>query len=225
MPRVARIVSPGIAHHVTQRGNRGQDIFLDDEDRKRYLVLLKRYAPREGLSVQAYCLMSNHLHLIVTPNHLKSLSSVMQVVHTRYAQHVNDKYDWTGHVFASRYYACGLDDEHLWAAMRYVECNPVRAGLVKRPEDWLWSSAAVHAGKGREPLLDKRIMNDWTPATWRKWLRGSDPDSDENLRAATWKGRPLGNSAFVRKLERMLGRRLRPRPRGRPREEGSGQEK
>ena len=201
MPRTARIICPGIPHHVTQRGNRGQDIFLDDEDRQVYLRLLRRYASLEKLTVQAYCLMGNHLHLIVNPKHLTSLANVMHVVHMRYAQHANDKYDWTGHLFASRYYSCAMDDVHLWTAMRYVEQNPVRATMVQRAQDWSWSSAPAHCALTDEPLLDSTPMKDWPPEQWRDWLANTDTTHiDDELRLATRRNLPMGDKAFLERV-------------------------
>ena len=217
MPRVARIVCPGAAHHVTQRGNRGQDIFLNDEDRATFMRLLRKYAIQQMVTVQAYCLMSNHLHLIVTPESLTALSSVMHPVHLRYAQHVNDKHSWSGHVFASRYYSCPLDKVHLWAAMRYVEQNPVRAGIVKHAQDWQWSSAPGHCGMADDPVLDSELMVDWPPKAWKKWLNGRDEREEHALRIATLRGRPRGTASFLRKLERLLDRSMEFRARGRPR--------
>ena len=217
MSRARRIICPEIPHHVTQRGNRQQDIFLDDDDRRTYLRLLAWYAPREELSVTGYCLMSNHLHLLVTPRQAESLPRALRSVHTGYAQYVNSKYTWTGHVFASRYYSCALDDMHFWAALRYVEQNPVRAGMVTRAQDWPWSSAAAHCRKTRDALLDPTPMADWPPAKWRKWLRGDDPDQDQALRIATRSGRPHGSKTFVKMIEQVLGKSLAVKPVGRPR--------
>lgn len=216
MPRTARIICPGIAHHVTQRGNRQQEIFLDEEDRKTYLRLLGLYAGGESLHIVGYCLMTNHLHLIVIPRYEDSLAKTIQRGHLRYAQYMNGKYSWRGHLFASHYYSCPLDESHLWSAMRYVERNPVRARMVKRPEGWPWSSAATHCGRLLDPLLDMSLMKDWPPKAWRKWLTEAEPDDERELRLATRTGRPCGSAGFVRKLERLLGRKLERRPRGRP---------
>ena len=129
MPRMARVVIPGCPHHLTQRGNRREDVFFTAADRQRYLELLAEYAEKHGLAVQAYCLMTNHVHLVVVPRAEASLGAALKPVHMRYAQHVN----WTQHIggrlWQGRFFSCPLDEEHLWAAVRYVECNPVRAGM------------------------------------------------------------------------------------------------
>lgn len=217
MPRSARIVCPGIAHHVTQRGNRQQDIFLDDGDRRTYLGFLRHHSQIEQLRIFAYCLMTNHLHLVVVPHHEQSLARTIGSAHTRYAQYMNGKYSWNGHLFTSRYYSCPLDEVHLWTALRYVESNPVRAGIVKRPELWAWSSAPTHCGRLVDPMLDTSVMRDWPPKKWSRWLQQTDLKHENNLRMSTRTGRPLGSSGFIRKIERALKRTVTARKRGRPR--------
>ncbi len=216
MPRNDRIVYPEVPYHVTQRGNRQQDIFLDDDDRQTYLRLLSHYGHREHLSVSGYCLMSNHLHLLVTPGFVESLPRAMRNVHTSYARYVNGKYGWAGHVFAGRYYSCPLDEQHFWAALRYVEKNPVRARMVRYAENWPWSSAPAHCGKAVDILLIPGPMKDWPPAKWKKWLRDDDPEQEHALQVATRAGRPCGSRRFVRKLERLLDKELTSKVRGRP---------
>jgi putative transposase len=132
MPRVARLVVEGVAHHVTQRGNRRQDVFFSDEDRKRYLAWLKDYADRYGLRVLAYCLMTNHVHLVLLPLTRDCLYRALQTTHMRQSQYVSFYQGWSGHLWQGRYYSTALDELHEWAAVRYVEQNPVRAGLVER---------------------------------------------------------------------------------------------
>jgi putative transposase len=216
MARTSRIICPGNPHHVTQQGNRRQDIFIDDEDRTTYLRLLDIYRRREPIKIQGYCLMSNHLHLVVTPGNPEGLTRFLRVVHTCYAQYANAKYAWSGHVFTTRYYSCPMDEEHFWCALRYVEQNPVRAQMVQAPCDWRWSSAPGHCGLTKDPLLDLTPMAQWSPEEWRDWVSLGNPDENQVLRACTYAGRPHGSQAFVQSVEHLLGRTISFRRPGRP---------
>jgi len=146
MARLARVVVPGIPYHVTHRGNRRDAIFYDNEDREVYLALLNDYGQRHGLALWAYCLMTNHVHLLVVPGHEKSMAEAIGRTHMRYARWLNKKRGWCGHLWANRYYSTALDENHLWTAARYVEANPLRARMVVRAEHYPWSSCAVHCG-------------------------------------------------------------------------------
>jgi putative transposase len=217
MPRTARIVIPDCPHHVTQRGNNRQDVFFVDEDRQFFLNLLAESCQREGLLVQAYCLMSNHFHLVATPKRAQSLHLVFKRVGQLYTQYVNKLHGRSGHLWQDRFYSCPLDEPHYWTAMAYVERNPVRAALTGDACQWAWSSAAAHCGVSRpEALLD---LKGWKtdPAQWRQALaQAQDERTMQGLRLCTSRGRPLGSDSFVSKLESLLGRRLRALPRGRP---------
>jgi putative transposase len=173
MPRIARVVIPGCPHHVTQRGNRREDVFFTEADRLRYLELLAEYAAKDGLAVQAYCLMTNHVHLVVVPRAEASLAAALKPVHMRYTQHVNRTQRLRGRLWQGRFFSCPLDDEHLWAAVRYVECNPVRAGLLERAEHYPWSSAAAHCGLRADPVLSDpcELTERLGPQQWPHWLR------------------------------------------------------
>ena len=219
MPRIARAVVEGIPYHVTQRGNRREDIFFEDEDRKKYLEWLLEYSDKHGLKIWAYCLMTNHVHFIVVPqNNRDILERVMRPLHMRYAQYINNKKGWSGHLWQGRYFSSALDENYLWAAIRYVERNPVRAGLAEISEDYLWSSAAGHCGRKKDEILSADLPMSVEIEDWSVWLR--EPDKGENidiLRRNTRKGLPCGSDSFVAKLERILNRHLRFRPLGRPR--------
>jgi putative transposase len=153
--RLARVIALDTPHHVTQRGNARQAIFASDADRAVYLNLLSHYGPLHGLLLAGYCLMSNHVHLIAVPQRPQSLPLALKETHGRYAAYCNVRNRSSGHVWQGRYYSCPLDRPHFWAALRYVERNLVRAGLVAAPEDYAWSSAAVHCGDGCDNgLLD-----------------------------------------------------------------------
>ena len=144
---------PGIAHHVTQRGNRREAIFFDDADRQRYIQLLLEYSARHGLKTLAYCLMTNHIHLVCIPERAGTFGSVFRPLDLRYTQHFNFSRGTSGRLWQGRPFSCALDDEHLLAAVRYVERNPVRARMVRKAEHYPWSSAAAHYGLRTDPLL------------------------------------------------------------------------
>lgn len=214
---------PGLPHHVTQRGNRREVVFFDDDDRRHFLDLLSRYAARTGLSIHAYCLMPNHVHLVVVPTTEASLASCLGPVHLRYAQHLNRKQGVAGRVWQGRFYSCPLDEAHFVEAVRYVELNPVRAGLVGRAEEYPWSSAAAHAAGVADGLLaDIAELRD-SVGDWSTWLR--QPLAEDRLgaiRRGTMTGRPAGDAEFVTRLGERLGRRLTSRPAGRPRRRKDG---
>ena len=223
---MARVVIPNCPHHVTQRGNRREDVFFCDDDRITYLALLRKYASRSGLLIQAYCMMSNHVHLVVVPKGQSSLAAALKPLHMRYAQHVNLIQGVTGRLWQGRFFSCAMDDQHLWSAVRYVERNPVRAGLVEHAEDYRWSSAAGHCGLRDDMLLsDPCGMSDrMPPKRWRCWLGEPWEHEDQiasQLRRCTQTGRPAGGSEFVERLEGIVGRVLRAKKTGRPRKEES----
>lgn len=219
MPRVARIVLPGVPHHITQRGNNRQDVFFVDDDREAYLAILAKQAARHGLRILGYGLMPNHVHLVAVPRDSAALAKAVGRTHLVYTQHVNRLHGRSGHLWQNRFFSCGLDETHLWAALVYVDRNPVRAGLVRRAWEYPWSSAACHVGKG-----DPRGLVD--EAAWRAMaeridfrallVRAEDEEAVRRIRRGTWNGRPLGSDAFLSKLEHALGRRLRSLPVGRP---------
>ena len=220
MPRAARVVIPGCAHHVTQRGNNRQAVFFVDNDRQVYLQYVREAAQRFALQVEGYCLMTNHIHLVVTPVQETSLAEAMKRANQLYAQYVNRLHGRSGHLWQNRFFSCPLDAGHLGRALVYVERNPVRARLCRKAWQWRWSSAAAHCGKeDASGLLD---MPSWKQeidfAKWRRLLERPDDDRlAAALRLATSRGRPLGSDRFIAKLETRLGRRLRPLPPGRPR--------
>jgi putative transposase len=216
---MARVVVPGIPHHLTQRGNRREDVFFEDGDRQRYLQLLLEYSVKHGMETLAYCLMTNHVHLVGVPARADSLARVFKVVDLRYAQHVNWMQGIDGRLWQGRFFSCPLDEEHLWAAIRYVERNPVRARLVRKAEEYPWSSAAAHCGQRPDPILAP-LPEPRPPeaANWAAWLAEKEDEKMLlKLRLCTRTGRPVGSRRFLAKLESRLGRRLQARPTGRPR--------
>ena len=144
MARIGCFVVPGLPHHVTQRGNRRERVFFGDEDYELYRDLLSSQCRKQGVAVWAYCLMPNHVHLILVPDREEALGRALGETHRRYSSVVNARLRATGHLFQSRFGSAVMDEEHLMAAARYVASNPVRARLVARAEDWRWSSARAH---------------------------------------------------------------------------------
>jgi putative transposase len=227
MPRRARIVVPDCAHHVTQRGNRGANVFRDDEDRFRYNEILREKTISQGVLIWTYTWMTNHIHAIVVPESEAGLAKTFRDVHSTYGRWFNRKYGLAGHLWQGRFYSCVLDESHLWSAVRYVERNPVRAGIVQRAEDYRWSSAAAHVHRSPDPLLDPGLPLLEAIGTWAEWLAATDlPSELEAIRNATARDFPLGKEEFVGGLEAKLGRRLRPQKKGRKSKghEGKGQQ-
>lgn len=223
MPRFARVVATGVPHHITQRGNARRLVFDSDSDRRTYLQLLRHYARQHSLSLLGYCLMSNHVHLVAIPQRDDSMALALRHTHGRYASYLNARQTASGHVWQGRFYSCPLDDEHLWAALRYVERNPARAGMIGAPWDYAWSSATAHCGGGDAGGLLDRVSWEgrWTVAEWREFVGTADADADNDvIRRNTHSGRPLGARSFVEALERTLDRKLVPGKGGRPRRRG-----
>ena len=220
MPRLPRTVFANLPHHVTQRGNRREDIFFTDQDRETYLLWLKEYSDKHHVEVLAYCLMTNHIHLVVVPTTDDGLQLVLKPLHMRYAQRINRARGWKGHLWQGRFFSSPLDEAYLWAAVRYVERNPVRAGMVDRAENYHWSSAGAHCGKNADGLLN--LESSWSKQfavvqDWSAWLaEGDETQAIQTLRQNIDKGLPCGNEGFVRRLGKAVGRGLEYRPRGRP---------
>lgn len=218
MARIARVVVPGVPHHVTQRGNRRGDVFFSDANRRRYLDLLRDYSARSGVELIAYCLMTNHLHLVAVPAEESSLARLLKPVDMRYTQHVNRAQGWSGRLWQDRFYSCPMDRPHCLLAVRYLEQNPVRAGLARQAEDYPWSSARGHTGRAVDPLLSDRTGLLEPVGNWSEWLRQENDSLETDLLCLhTRTGRPLGEKEFERRIETATTRRLRARPRGRPR--------
>jgi putative transposase len=213
MPRFARAIAVGFPHHVTQRGTDRECVFFTKSDREVYLDLLRSSARQASLRILAYCLMPNHIHLVAVPDEPDSLSVALRRAHGRYANYLNARRGRTGHLWQNRFYSCALDRDHLSVALRYVERNPVRAGLAERVEQYLWSSAPAHL-TGRDPrnLLEMSFWQERGGAKdWRSLL--ATPEellAVRLLQRATFTGRPVGSAGFVDQLEAQLERTLRP---------------
>jgi len=213
MLRIARVVVPGYPHPVTQRGSRRAEVFFDPRDREQYRSLLREYAQRHGVRIWAYCLMTSHVHFVGVPLSREVLGRGFRDTHQAYASWLNRRLHPSGHLWQGRFFSAGLDDAHLWACVRYVERNPVRAGRVERAEQWPWSSAAAHCGLRTDAVLSP-IEMPWPVADWSAYLRTEEEAMVERIRRQTLAGRPCGGREFVERLEEALGRILHPRKRG-----------
>ncbi|MBN2375235.1 MAG: transposase [Sedimentisphaerales bacterium] len=219
MPRIERIVIPQMPHHITQRGNNRQDVFFVDDDRRVYLEILREQTEKHSLDIQGFCLMTNHIHLIATPAAEDSLARAVGRTHFLYTQYINRMHRRSGHLWQNRFYSCPLDRRHFFQALRYIECNPVRARLHRLPWKYQWSSAAAHID-AYDPtgILNLQQWNQFSHGlNWQKILQEYQPDEEiKRLRLNTHRGRPLAGDSLISKLETKLGRRLRPLPVGRP---------
>lgn len=213
MPRAARLVVPGVPHHVTQRGNRRQPTFFGEEDYALYLRLLRFWCRKAETAVWAWCLMPNHVHLVMVPSRPDGLAAALAPAHRRYTWEINQREGWRGFLWQSRFASCPMDEAHLHACLRYVELNPVRAGLVGRPEQWRWSSARTHLGLASDGLTDLEAAR-FRVDDWRSMLDvGLDEPERAAIRAGERTGRALGDLAFLARLAAETGRPLRPAPR------------
>jgi putative transposase len=219
MARLARVVVPGVPHHVTQRGNRRQETFFGADDYAAYLSLLGEWCGRCGVAVWAYCLMPNHVHLIVVPDRAEALRRALGETHRRYTRRVNFRAGWRGYLWQGRFASFPLDERYLLRAARYVELNPVRAKLCRVPWRWRWSSAAAHVAGRDDDLVRVEPLRERVQ-DWRQFLAEVLPTEEvELLRRHARTGRPLGETAFLDRIERMLHRVVRPAKRGpKPRE-------
>ncbi len=215
MARLARVVIPGLPHHVTQRGNGRARTFFSDDDYTLYLKLLTSACAVAKVRCLGYVLMPNHVHLILVPKDADGLRKAMSSVHRAYAGQINARRKKTGHFWQGRFGCVALDGEHALNALRYVLLNPVRAKLVKKPEQWAWSSAAAYLKNRDDGFTETAYMRELCPDM--RALLAENPEqemADMLLRRAETIGRPLGSAAFLEKLERKLDRPLKSQKRG-----------
>jgi len=215
MARLPRLVIPGLPYHVTQRGNRRARTFFEDGDYVLYRDLLTQAAERAGAEVWCYCLMPNHVHVVVVPSDEDGLRRTFADTHRRYTGYINARNRWTGHLWQGRFGAVAMDEAHLAAAARYVAFNPVRARLVARAEDWTWSSTRAHLGLCKDPLVRTAPLLDRF-GDFARFLGqpGHDEPEWRALRRSETSGRPLGSADWLEQLEGRTGRVLRPQKRG-----------
>lgn len=208
MARIARLVVPGMPHHIVQRGNRRQRVFFTDDDCRAYLNYLVIYAKPAGIRFWGYCLMANHVHLIAVPDREDSFARGFSEAHRRYTRMINFREKWRGYLWEGRFKSCPLSQNHLYAAMRYIERNPVRAKIVENAMDYPWSSAKAHILKQKDSLLDDNFMGSEIK-DWKLFLSDTDKQADINLlKTHINSGRPLGDKQFIEVLEKLTGRIL-----------------
>jgi putative transposase len=209
MPRLARATVPDLPHHVTQRGNRRQEIFAEEADHALYRDLLAEGCRRNGVACWAYCLMPNHVHLILTPTTPEGLSRAVGEAHRRYTAFFNARARTTGHLFQSRFASAAMDEAHWLAAVRYLAFNPVRAGLCRRPEDWPWASVRAHLAGRDDGLVNVAPLLAVTRDPMDLFTMSLDEAAalpDFETKSAI--GRPMGDDGFIAAAEARLGRRL-----------------
>ena len=222
MGRIARIVAPGYPHHITQRGNRRQETFFKQEDYRSYINLMSEWCGKLNVEIWSYCLMPNHIHLIAVPAREDSLRRAVGEAHRRYTRGINFREGWRGHLWQGRFSSFVMDEDYLIAAARYIELNPVRAGLCAEAGEYEWSSAAAHLRASDdklvkvEPLL--ALVGDWKGFLSEEIV---EKRADE-IRSHEKTGRPLGSTDFIEKLEKQLGRVVHKMKPGPKRKEGKG---
>ncbi|HDZ77476.1 MAG TPA: transposase [Candidatus Omnitrophica bacterium] len=209
MARIARVVIPDYPHHIIHRGNRREKIFFNVDDKQAYLDFLIKQAKRCGIEFWAYCLMDNHVHFIAVPKKEDSLARGLAQTHKEYTRRINFRNNWRGHLWEGRFKSCVLSQKHLYAAVRYVERNPVRAGMVKRAEDYLWSSAKAHVHKTQDRFLSDSFLIEEI-SNWRNYLADDSDDKKCNMFIGhVDTGRPLGDKEFIEELEGVIGKSLK----------------
>ena len=215
MARLARVVAPGVPHHVVQSGNRRQPVFFRDEDYVSYLSLMKEWCDKVKVSVWAYCLMPDQVHLIVVPKKATGLARAIGEAHRRYTRRVNLREDWLGYLFQGRFASYPMADDYLPHVLRYVELYPVRTGVVSQPGDYAWSSARAHLRQATDPLIQVGAV-EGRIGDWGEFLKQDVPKLEQEIIERHLRtGRPLGEPGFVAELERRLHRPLAPQKPGR----------
>ncbi len=215
MARLPRLVVPGLPHHATQRGNRRGTTFFEDEDYALYKYMLAEAAEKAGSEIWCYCLMPNHVHIIIVPSHEDGLRMTFADAHRRYTGYINARMRTTGHLWQGRFGSVVMDEAHLANAVRYVSFNPVRARLAKNAEDWEWSSARAHL-KGKDDGLVKIAPVLKRYGNFREFLGKEEPPDNiyRTLRQSETTGRPLGSDDWLAELEQQTGRVLKAQKRG-----------
>ncbi len=220
MARLSRIVIPDTPHHVTQRGNRRQALFSEPGDYALYRDLIAERCDKNGIVCWAYCLMPNHVHLILNPRASPALSRALGEAHRRYTAFVNARARVTGHLFQGRFACAAMDEAHCLNAVRYLAFNPVRARLCANPTDWPWSSVGAHIRGRDDALVRVRPLLDIAPNFADLLAMSGDDAGQGDFETQAANGRPLGDDAFIADAERKLGRSLRrQRPGPKPRAE------
>jgi putative transposase len=200
MPRGTRIVIPGTPHHITQRGNRRQQVFYEERDYTRFLETLRATCKTFRVEIWAWALMPNHVHLIAVPPEERSLSIVMGLVTQKYALELNTRKTWQGHLWQARFYSCPMDPSHAMMAARYIELNPVRAGLANDPSEWRFSSARAHFDGVDDGLTNAQALLKEEP-DWRGFVAGEESAvAVASLRKHTRTGKMMEKTCLTKSL-------------------------
>lgn len=214
MARIARVVAVNFPHHITQRGNRQQKVFFVDSDYHEYLNLLRIHSNKSNLEILSYCLMPNHVHLIVIPKQAESLASAIGETHRKYTRIINFRENWRGYLWQGRFNSYVLDEGYLLTATRYILLNPVRAGMVRNAWDYQWSSARHHLGIETDSLINNKVLEGMID-DWKGFLNTKVDKPDINLlKLHERTGRPLGDNTFIGRLEKILNRDLKKKKTG-----------
>lgn len=203
MSRIARLIAPGIPHHVTQRGNRRMETFFPEEDYQAYLSLMAEWCRKFRVSVWAYCLMPNHVHLIAVPETEEALRMAIGEAHRRYSSMINRRQKWTGHLWQGRFSSFPMDEAYLISAVKYIEMNPVRANLAVDPYSWRWRCAKAHA-EGKDDILVSVSPLLEMVGDWISFLSEADEEDVDKIRRHERTGRALGKESFLDALELSL---------------------
>ncbi len=222
MPRMARIVISGYPFHLIHRGNNKQNVFMSDTDRRNYLYWMEEASKKYGMQIVAYCLMENHVHYIAFAEIDMSFARTINSAHMKYTQYFNQKYGKVGHLWQGRYYSCLLDEGHLIAAVRYVERNPVRANVVFKPWDWIWSSAREHMNMEKNGILSLSDLSKYMLiASWKDYLDIEDRREELfEIRRQTNSCKAWADDETKTFIEKQYGVRLMLNNRGRPFKKG-----
>ncbi|MBF0483255.1 MAG: transposase [Candidatus Omnitrophica bacterium] len=206
MSRIARVEALGYPHHVIQRGNRNQNVFFSDQDKETYLKILKINKDIFGFEIWSYCLMDNHVHLVVVPNKESGMIMGIAETHRMYTRMINFRYGWRGYLWQGRFKSFVMDENYLFETVRYIEMNPVKARVKRKAEEYNFSSAKAHLTGSFDEILDdfyllRKIKN------WQQYLNlGVSEDAILKMKESELTGRPLGSDDFLKNLGTFLGR-------------------
>lgn len=219
MPRIARIVGVGYPHHIVQRGNNREKVFFNERDKTTYLEFLAKYSIQCRVVIHAYCLMTNHVHILAVPNNEDSLAKMMQKLSLSYTQYVNKKYKRTGRLWECRFHSSLVDkDNYLRSVCRYIESNPIRAKIISKTMQYKWSSANVNTGMQEGDSFVTPIWETEKEKEEYKQFLNEDIEKDEAMliRQKTYNGKPIAKENFLKEIKKVLGIELYFRSRGRP---------
>ncbi len=230
MARKPRIDLAGVAQHVIQRGNDRQPCFFREIDQQRYLQDLREITLARGCHVHAYVLMTNHVHLLMTPASVGAIGRVLQSLGRRYVRYINDTYGRTGTLWEGRYKShLVASDEHLLRCYRYIELNPVRAGMVATADQYRWSSHAGNASGSPDPLVHAHdcylrlgANASERQQAYRELVQQASVEDASRFRHHLHHQHPMGNDRFRAAIETQLGRTVTLQKVGRPKKQGKG---